>query len=246
MLQVDEPDDYVLATNETHAVREFIERAFAFIGTTIEWQGAFGTVDEIGTTIRTIQPINTTCQFTLSTRRVNMHHQYPVLTHPINTPITAFSQHHLSTHPLHPPSQPPLNPHTPHTHNPPHPHNPPSHLTLSTPITTPSINPPSQPLLSTPPHPALSQPPLTSLPPSHNPLSPHPPFANRCRQGRSFSCASANRPQIFPPHGGGYPHRQPSQGQGMYARLCTTIYPKSIPICKKKNIKRHQSTPTDP
>ena len=50
MLQVDEPDDYVLATNETHAVREFIERAFAFIGTTIEWQGEFGTVDEIGMT----------------------------------------------------------------------------------------------------------------------------------------------------------------------------------------------------
>ena len=48
MLQVDEPDDYVLATNETHAVREFIERAFSFIGTTIEWQGEFGTVNEIG------------------------------------------------------------------------------------------------------------------------------------------------------------------------------------------------------
>ena len=48
MLQVDEPDDYVLATNETHPVREFVERAFAFIGITIEWQGEFGTVNEIG------------------------------------------------------------------------------------------------------------------------------------------------------------------------------------------------------
>ena len=28
MLQQDEPDDYVLATNETHSVREFVEKAF--------------------------------------------------------------------------------------------------------------------------------------------------------------------------------------------------------------------------
>jgi len=48
MLQADEPDDFVLATNETHPVREFVEKAFACVGTTIEWQGAHGTVDEIG------------------------------------------------------------------------------------------------------------------------------------------------------------------------------------------------------
>ena len=48
MLQVDEPDDYVLATNETHPVREFVEKAFAFIGIAIDWQGPKGTVDEIG------------------------------------------------------------------------------------------------------------------------------------------------------------------------------------------------------
>ena len=29
MLQQDEPDDYVIATNETHSVREFVEKAFA-------------------------------------------------------------------------------------------------------------------------------------------------------------------------------------------------------------------------
>ena len=32
MLQQDEPDDYVLATNETHTVREFAEKAFAHVG----------------------------------------------------------------------------------------------------------------------------------------------------------------------------------------------------------------------
>src|SRR5213596_1404897 len=32
MLQQDEPDDYVLATGETHSVREFVEHAFAHVG----------------------------------------------------------------------------------------------------------------------------------------------------------------------------------------------------------------------
>jgi len=36
MLQQDEPDDYVLATNETHTVREFAERAFAHVG--LNWK----------------------------------------------------------------------------------------------------------------------------------------------------------------------------------------------------------------
>lgn len=48
MLQAETPDDYVLATNETHPVREFVERAFACVGTTIKWVGAPGTVDEVG------------------------------------------------------------------------------------------------------------------------------------------------------------------------------------------------------
>jgi len=39
MLQQDEPDDYVLATGETHSVREFVELAFAEVGRTIAWQG---------------------------------------------------------------------------------------------------------------------------------------------------------------------------------------------------------------
>jgi len=39
MLQQDEPDDYVLATGESHSVREFVERAFAEIGAQIRWEG---------------------------------------------------------------------------------------------------------------------------------------------------------------------------------------------------------------
>ncbi len=37
MLQQDEPEDYVVATGETHSVREFIERAFAEVGIT-DWE----------------------------------------------------------------------------------------------------------------------------------------------------------------------------------------------------------------
>ncbi len=38
-LQQDEPDDYVIATGETHTVREFVDRAFAEAGIEIEWKG---------------------------------------------------------------------------------------------------------------------------------------------------------------------------------------------------------------
>jgi len=39
ILQTDNPDDYVLATGETHTVREFVEEAFAVLGEKIEWRG---------------------------------------------------------------------------------------------------------------------------------------------------------------------------------------------------------------
>ena len=39
MLQQDKPDDYVLATGEMHSVREFVEKAFAVVDISIEWQG---------------------------------------------------------------------------------------------------------------------------------------------------------------------------------------------------------------
>ncbi|NJL50389.1 MAG: GDP-mannose 4,6-dehydratase [Blastochloris sp.] len=46
ILQQETPDDYVLATGETHAVREFVELAFTEVGRTIVWKGTG--VDEKG------------------------------------------------------------------------------------------------------------------------------------------------------------------------------------------------------
>lgn len=46
MLQQDKPDDYVIATNETRSVREFVEIAFKAAGIEIEWRGI--DIDTIG------------------------------------------------------------------------------------------------------------------------------------------------------------------------------------------------------
>jgi GDPmannose 4,6-dehydratase len=46
MLQQERPDDYVIATGEQHSVREFVVRAFARVGLSLEFRGS-GT-DEIG------------------------------------------------------------------------------------------------------------------------------------------------------------------------------------------------------
>jgi len=47
MLQLkDEANDFVLSTNETHTVREFVEKAFALKGFHIQWKGTG--VDEVG------------------------------------------------------------------------------------------------------------------------------------------------------------------------------------------------------
>jgi GDPmannose 4,6-dehydratase len=46
MLQQNEPKDYVIATGETHTVREFVEVAFKEVGIDIEWRGS--SVDEKG------------------------------------------------------------------------------------------------------------------------------------------------------------------------------------------------------
>jgi GDPmannose 4,6-dehydratase len=40
MLQHPQPEDFVLATGETHSVREFIELAFGHVGRKIEWRGS--------------------------------------------------------------------------------------------------------------------------------------------------------------------------------------------------------------
>lgn len=46
MLQGEKPGDYVLATNDTHTVREFVEESFAQLGIAIRWEGKG--VDEKG------------------------------------------------------------------------------------------------------------------------------------------------------------------------------------------------------
>lgn len=59
MLQQDTPNDYVIATNETRTVREFVEIAFQHVGIEVEWKGTG--VDEIGIdklTGKTIVSIN--------------------------------------------------------------------------------------------------------------------------------------------------------------------------------------------
>jgi len=46
MLQQDTPEDFVLATGETHPVREFVDKAFGILGIQIRWQGTG--VQEVG------------------------------------------------------------------------------------------------------------------------------------------------------------------------------------------------------
>ena len=59
MLQQERADDYVLATNETRTVREFVEEAFKYVGIDIEWKNK--DIDEIGVdkkTGKTVVKIN--------------------------------------------------------------------------------------------------------------------------------------------------------------------------------------------
>lgn len=46
MLQKNTPDDYVLATNETHSIREFVQEACDYLGRKLEWKG--NGIDEKG------------------------------------------------------------------------------------------------------------------------------------------------------------------------------------------------------
>ncbi|OGZ02432.1 MAG: GDP-mannose 4,6-dehydratase [Candidatus Liptonbacteria bacterium RIFOXYC1_FULL_36_8] len=46
MLQQDKPDDYIIATGETHSIRELVEEAFGVVNIELEWKG-FG-LDEQG------------------------------------------------------------------------------------------------------------------------------------------------------------------------------------------------------
>ena len=60
MLQQDSPDDFVIATGETHSVREFIEKCFAAFGMPIEWKGngvnEYGIDGKTGKTVVRIDP----------------------------------------------------------------------------------------------------------------------------------------------------------------------------------------------
>lgn len=55
IVQHETPEDFVLATGQTHTVREFAETAFAHIGHNIEWKGSG--IDEIGISRKTGQTL---------------------------------------------------------------------------------------------------------------------------------------------------------------------------------------------
>ncbi len=60
ILQANEPDDFVLATNETHTVREFVEKSFNALGEEIYWEGSGlndkGILKSTGKTVVEINP----------------------------------------------------------------------------------------------------------------------------------------------------------------------------------------------
>jgi GDPmannose 4,6-dehydratase len=60
MMQHSTPDNYVLATGETHSVREFVELAFREIGVEVEWRGSgdneYGVELKTGTTVVQVNP----------------------------------------------------------------------------------------------------------------------------------------------------------------------------------------------
>ena len=55
ILQHKQPDDYVIATNESHSVREFIEECCGLLGIEIEWRGKG--LDEVGIDLKTKKTI---------------------------------------------------------------------------------------------------------------------------------------------------------------------------------------------
>jgi GDPmannose 4,6-dehydratase len=63
MLQQQEPDDYVIATGETHSVREFVNLAFSNAGIELEWRGKG--INEKGI-IRSLASTSTSASFSTS------------------------------------------------------------------------------------------------------------------------------------------------------------------------------------
>ena len=60
MLQHDKPDTYVIATGETHSIREFVEEAGRYCGFDLEWKGSeeneIGIDKKTGKTIVKVNP----------------------------------------------------------------------------------------------------------------------------------------------------------------------------------------------
>jgi GDPmannose 4,6-dehydratase len=55
ILQHDTPDDFIIATGETHSVREFCQLAFSYLGIDLEWEGEGAS--EVGIHTQTGEPI---------------------------------------------------------------------------------------------------------------------------------------------------------------------------------------------
>jgi len=62
MLQQNEPDDYVIATGETHSVKEFVNLAFSHAGIEIEWKGKGveekGVIKSLSSTLTSSSPLS--------------------------------------------------------------------------------------------------------------------------------------------------------------------------------------------
>ena len=61
ILQADTPQDYVLATNEVHSVREFCEIAFAKVGLNLTWSGS--EINEEGRDQNNVLRVKVNCNF---------------------------------------------------------------------------------------------------------------------------------------------------------------------------------------
>jgi GDPmannose 4,6-dehydratase len=61
MLQQEKPDDYIIATGETHSVRDFVQVAFKQVGINLEWKGQgieeVGIDNKTGKTLVDVSPI---------------------------------------------------------------------------------------------------------------------------------------------------------------------------------------------
>jgi len=61
MMQLEDPDDYILATGETHTVREFVEEACRLVGMNLVWEGEeieeLGIDQKTGKTIVRVDPM---------------------------------------------------------------------------------------------------------------------------------------------------------------------------------------------